>query len=283
MNSAAVVKLFQTAGDSAANTTTSNSQQRPASPYNSYTAAISTVSNSAQISPKQSDKQLDTNPASITTTAINKLPHSSFSLTSPSLLSQQQQQQQQQYNGQLMSPSSALNISLNSLGASNGPLTPTKLKREKRTDTCEFCGKVFKNCSNLTVHRRSHTGEKPYKCELCSYACAQSSKLTRHMKTHGRIGKETSYCKYCSMPFSVPSTLDKHMRKCEKNPQYASNGSNSGSGLDSDGKSDSAAFSQFNKLNYTMRMQGNGNGPMKQKKIKREQLGNSGKLLILLS
>lgn len=84
----------------------------------------------------------------------------------------------------------------------------------RRNDTCEFCGKVFKNCSNLTVHRRSHTGEKPYKCELCSYACAQSSKLTRHMKTHGRLGKDVYRCRFCDMPFSVASTLEKHMRKC---------------------------------------------------------------------
>ena len=83
-----------------------------------------------------------------------------------------------------------------------------------RNDTCEYCGKVFKNCSNLTVHRRSHTGEKPYKCDLCSYACAQSSKLTRHMKTHGRLGKDVYKCRFCDMPFSVPSTLEKHMRKC---------------------------------------------------------------------
>ncbi|XP_064621572.1 B-cell lymphoma/leukemia 11A-like [Lineus longissimus] len=88
-----------------------------------------------------------------------------------------------------------------------------------RNDTCEYCGKVFKNCSNLTVHRRSHTGEKPYKCELCQYACAQSSKLTRHMKTHGRLGKDVYRCKFCSMPFSVPSTLEKHMRKCVENQQ----------------------------------------------------------------
>ena len=87
-------------------------------------------------------------------------------------------------------------------------------KETRRNDTCEFCGKVFKNCSNLTVHRRSHTGEKPYKCELCSYACAQSSKLTRHMKTHGRHGKDVYKCRFCEMPFSVPSTLEKHMRKC---------------------------------------------------------------------
>ena len=64
-----------------------------------------------------------------------------------------------------------------------------------RNDTCEFCGKVFKNCSNLTVHKRSHTGEKPYKCELCPYSCAQSSKLTRHMKTHGRLGNNTFKCR----------------------------------------------------------------------------------------
>jgi hypothetical protein len=83
-----------------------------------------------------------------------------------------------------------------------------------RNDTCEFCGKVFKNCSNLTVHRRSHTGEKPYKCQMCNYACAQSSKLTRHMKTHGRMGKDIYKCRFCNMPFSVASTLEKHMRKC---------------------------------------------------------------------
>ncbi|XP_064881871.1 LOW QUALITY PROTEIN: B-cell lymphoma/leukemia 11B-like [Oncorhynchus nerka] len=86
-------------------------------------------------------------------------------------------------------------------------------KESRRSDTCEYCGKVFKNCSNLTVHRRSHTGERPYKCELCNYACAQSSKLTRHMKTHGQMGKEVYRCDICQMPFSVYSTLEKHMKK----------------------------------------------------------------------
>lgn len=85
-----------------------------------------------------------------------------------------------------------------------------------RNDTCEYCGKVFKNCSNLTVHRRSHTGEKPYRCKLCSYACAQSSKLTRHLKTHNRSGMDVYNCQYCHTPFSVLSTLEKHMRQCLK-------------------------------------------------------------------
>lgn len=98
-----------------------------------------------------------------------------------------------------------------------------------KNDTCEYCGKIFKNCSNLTVHRRSHTGEKPYKCELCPYSCAQSSKLTRHMKTHGKTGKDIFKCRYCDMPFIVATTLEKHVRKCaaEHKPKFANQTSSS--------------------------------------------------------
>ena len=103
------------------------------------------------------------------------------------------------------------------LSALFDPEARKEITGRNRNDTCEYCGKVFKNCSNLTVHRRSHTGEKPYKCELCNYACAQSSKLTRHMKTHGRMGKDIYKCRFCDMPFSVASTLEKHMRKCVVN------------------------------------------------------------------
>ncbi|CAK5062364.1 unnamed protein product [Meloidogyne enterolobii] len=107
----------------------------------------------------------------------------------------------------------------------DGELAEPAAKRDPKAkkDRCSFCQKVFTNRSNLIVHLRSHTGEKPYKCQLCPYACAQSSKLTRHMRTHGQQGKEVFNCSICQMPFSVHSTLEKHMRKCVVQNGYGNN------------------------------------------------------------
>ncbi|KAF3837594.1 hypothetical protein F7725_005058 [Dissostichus mawsoni] len=54
---------------------------------------------------------------------------------------------------------------------------------------CSICGKACSRQEHLTVHMRTHNGERPYQCTVCAKAFTQSHCLKTHMKSH-RQGDE---------------------------------------------------------------------------------------------
>ena len=91
----------------------------------------------------------------------------------------------------------------------------------KLPHSCASCTKTFKTNQKLTVHVRTHTGEKPYSCKDCNKTFSQQGNMKEHEKIHTgekpcRSKKKmpllNSYaCTECKMTFSSPKYLKDHV------------------------------------------------------------------------
>jgi hypothetical protein len=93
---------------------------------------------------------------------------------------------------------------------------------------CEWegCESAFSQSPHLIAHMRTHTGEKPYKCEWegCEAAFTKSDHLVGHMRTH--TGEKPFKCEWegCESAFPHYHHLVNHIRthtgerpyKCEE-------------------------------------------------------------------
>ncbi|XP_055747650.1 zinc finger protein 64-like isoform X2 [Salvelinus fontinalis] len=75
---------------------------------------------------------------------------------------------------------------------------------------CELCHKRFSRRDKLNMHFRSHTGEKPHKCKYCPYAAADSSSLKKHLRIH--YDERPFKCQICPYASRNSSQLTVHLR-----------------------------------------------------------------------
>ncbi|KFB46320.1 hypothetical protein ZHAS_00014311 [Anopheles sinensis] len=75
---------------------------------------------------------------------------------------------------------------------------------EVRDRQCPYCPKSFKYSHHLRYHIRTHTGEKPYMCEICSDCFSQHIQWKRHMAKHQQIRKPQRIAPPIATPRSLP-------------------------------------------------------------------------------
>lgn len=79
----------------------------------------------------------------------------------------------------------------------------------ERPFECDLCLKRFTQKSSLNTHRRVHTGERPYTCDLCPKQFAVKSYLTAHRWCH--VADRPLTCARCGEGFTSKAQFSAHM------------------------------------------------------------------------
>jgi uncharacterized Zn-finger protein len=73
---------------------------------------------------------------------------------------------------------------------------------------CNHCAQTFDQSGNCKSHELTHTGEKPHKCTHCPQAFARKDHRKSHELTH--TGEKPHKCTHCPQAFARKDALKRH-------------------------------------------------------------------------
>lgn len=76
-----------------------------------------------------------------------------------------------------------------------------------KKNQCPLCELQCSSDHQLTIHMRTHTGERPYSCEVCSSKFTKLVNLKRHLQVHTKVRFECQVCLRC---FISDASLQSH-------------------------------------------------------------------------
>ncbi|NXE30272.1 IKZF4 protein, partial [Ardeotis kori] len=95
-------------------------------------------------------------------------------------------------------------------GTGQEPHSPGGIRLPNGKLKCDVCGMVCIGPNVLMVHKRSHTGERPFHCNQCGASFTQKGNLLRHIKLHS--GEKPFKCPFCNYACRRRDALTGHLR-----------------------------------------------------------------------